>query len=99
MNATLAREMATNTAVNTMVPAAAKAGRQETTKKNANTKANTAARNSTALLQRATSGERGLVNNSTQVAPTCATTKAITIAFMARLMAWSRPAFRSPNWQ
>jgi hypothetical protein len=33
MNASLARERAMSTAVNTMVPAAAKAGRQETAKK------------------------------------------------------------------
>src|SRR4030095_9324778 len=94
MNATLAREMATTTAVNMMVPAAAKAGRQEMAKKKANTKANTVARNSTAAVQRATSGERGLVKNSTQVAPICATTKAIKMAFIARLLALSRQAFR-----
>jgi len=61
--------------------------------KKANTKANTAARNSTAAVQRATSGERGLVKNSTQVAPICATTKAIKMAFIARLLALSRQAF------
>src|SRR4030095_3904898 len=94
MNATLAREMATTTAVNMMVPAAAKAGRQEMAQKKANTKATTVARNtrampvarnSTPAVQRATSGERGLVKNSTQVAPICATTKAIKMAFIARL--------------
>src|SRR5262245_49536998 len=70
--------MATNTAVNTMVPAAAKAGRK------ANTKANTAARRSTAAVQRARSGARGRVRNSTQVPPTWATAKAIRNAFIAR---------------
>src|SRR5262245_23981331 len=84
MNWTFAREMATNNAGNTMVPAAAKAGRQENAKKKANTKANTAARRSRAAVQRARSGARGRVRNSTQVPPTWATAKAIRNAFIAR---------------
>src|SRR5919108_1297887 len=63
--------------MNTQVPAAAKAGRQDQLKKKTKMKVKAATRNTSALRFTASHGERGKVNRSTRTAPSMAHAQAI----------------------